>query len=218
VLDSLNRERVRRYRASRKGPGAMGKSPNSAPVAHPPAGRAARRRAGLLLRSEDGRVPVLPPGGHRGAPGPPGAGRPGRGSRDGAVLRLAPGQGGRAGRCRRYRGVTRDGGGGARVEEGTAIAAVVPGYVCELYDAGSHVQISLFPPADPAAVSWTLVIAGSVKEGAALPDGADVIELESLHDQICEHLRPVWDAYSAQLGISRPRPSRRTPVRSCPGR
>ena len=104
------------------------------------------------------------------------------------------------------------------IEEGTAIAALVPGYACELYDAGSHVQISLFPPADPAAVGWTLVIAGSVKEGAALPDGADVIELESLHDQIREHLRPVWDAYSAQLGISRPRPSRRTPVRSCPGR
>jgi hypothetical protein len=80
------------------------------------------------------------------------------------------------------------------VEEGTAIAAVVPGYVCELYDAGGYVQISLFPSADPAAVSWTLVIAGSVKEGAALPDGADVIELEALHRKMCEHLRPVWEA------------------------
>ena len=87
------------------------------------------------------------------------------------------------------------------VEEGTAIAAVVPGYVCELYDAGSHVQISLFPSADPAAVSWTLVIAGSVKEGAALPDGADVIELEALHHQICEHLRPVWNAYLSSPSV-----------------
>ena len=65
--------------------------------------RASRpRRAGPLLRSQDGRVPVLPPGARRGAPGPPGAGRPGRGVRDGIVLRLAPGEGGRAGRCRRH--------------------------------------------------------------------------------------------------------------------
>ena len=69
------------------------------------------------------------------------------------------------------------------VEEGTAIAALVPGYTCELYDAGSHVQISLFPSADPAAVSWTLVIAGSVKDGAALPDGADVVEREHTRDE-----------------------------------
>ena len=78
---------------------------------------------------------------------------------------------------------------------GTAIAALVPGYACELYDAGSYVQISLFPPADPAAISWTLVIAGSVKDADALPDDADVVELEALHDQLCEQLRPVWDAY-----------------------
>jgi hypothetical protein len=80
------------------------------------------------------------------------------------------------------------------VEGGAAIAALVTGYACELYDAGSHVQISLFSSADPAAVSWTLVIAGSVKDGAALPDGADVVELEALHDQLCEQLRPVCDA------------------------
>ncbi len=81
------------------------------------------------------------------------------------------------------------------VEGGTAIAALLPGYACELYDAGSHVQISLFPPADPTAISWTLVIAGSVKDAGALPDGADVVELEALHDQLCERLRPLWDAY-----------------------
>ena len=80
------------------------------------------------------------------------------------------------------------------VDGGTAIAALIPGHVCELCDVVSHVQISLFPPADPAAVSWTLVIAGSVKDGAALPDGADVVELEALHDELREHLRPVWDA------------------------
>jgi hypothetical protein len=80
------------------------------------------------------------------------------------------------------------------VDEGTAIAALIPGHVCELCDVGSHVQISLFPPADPADVSWTLVIAGSVKDGAVLPDGADVVELEALHDELREHLRPVWDA------------------------
>jgi hypothetical protein len=81
------------------------------------------------------------------------------------------------------------------VDGGTAIAALMPGYICELYDAGSHVQISLFHPADPTTVMWTIVIAGSVKDGATLPDGADVVELEALHDQLCEHLRPVWDAY-----------------------
>ena len=80
------------------------------------------------------------------------------------------------------------------VDGGTAIAALIPGHVCELCDVVSHVQISLFPPADPAAVSWTLVIAGSVKDGAALPDGADVVELEALHDELREHLRPVRDA------------------------
>ena len=81
------------------------------------------------------------------------------------------------------------------VGAGTAIAAPIRGYACELYDAGSHVQISLFPPAEPTAVSWTLVIAGSVKDRTALPDGADVVELEALHDQLCEHLRPVRDPY-----------------------
>jgi hypothetical protein len=82
---------------------------------------------------------------------------------------------------------------GYPVDGGTAIAALIPGYVCELCDVVSHVQISLFPPAEPAAASWTLVIAGSVKDGAALPDGADVVELEALHDELREHLRPVQD-------------------------
>ena len=78
---------------------------------------------------------------------------------------------------------------------GAAIAALISGYVCELYDAGNHVQISLFPPADPTDVSWTLVIAGSVKDAATLPDGADVVQLEALQDQLREHLRPVRDTY-----------------------
>jgi hypothetical protein len=80
------------------------------------------------------------------------------------------------------------------VDGGTVIAALIPGHVCELCDVGSHVQISLFPPGDPAAVRWTLVVAESVKDGAAVPDGADVVDLAVLHDVLREHLRLVWDA------------------------
>lgn len=81
------------------------------------------------------------------------------------------------------------------LDGGTAIAVFVPGYICELYDTGSHVQISLYPPADPAATRWILVIAGSVKDDATLPDGAEVVEAEALQDRLCQQLRPVWDAH-----------------------
>ena len=84
----------------------MNQSGSSAPAAHRP-DRQAARAAGLqrgcpLLRPEHGRVPGLPPGGRRGAAGPPWAGGPRRGMRDRAVLRPAPGEGGPAGRCRRH--------------------------------------------------------------------------------------------------------------------
>ena len=82
------------------------------------------------------------------------------------------------------------------VDGGMAIAALIPRSICELYDTGSHIQISLFPPANPATVSWILVIAESIKAGATLPDNADVVEFGALPGQLREHLRPVRDAHS----------------------
>jgi len=104
-------EQVPYFRTARASAGPPGRRPD-----------AGLWRARPFLRTGHHRVPALPRGDRGGAAGRPRPAGPRCWMRDRAVLRPAAGQGRRAGRGRRHRGIARDGGGGARAHRGGGLA------------------------------------------------------------------------------------------------